>query len=33
VARVVAAVGSLDLDHVRAEVAEQHRGERSGEHS
>jgi hypothetical protein len=33
VARVVAAVGALDLDHVRAEVAEQHRRERSGEHA
>ena len=28
-ARVVAAVGPLDLDHVGAEVAEQHRGERA----
>ena len=32
-ARVVAAVGALDLDHVGAEVAQQHRGERPGEHA
>ena len=32
-ARVVAAVGALDLDHVGAEVAEQHRGQRAGEHA
>ena len=32
-ARVVAAVGPLDLDHVGAEVAEQHGGERPGEHA
>ena len=32
-ARVVAAVGALDLDHVGAEVAEQHRRERPGEHA
>jgi hypothetical protein len=32
-AGVVAAVRSLDLDHVRAEVAQQHRGERPGEHA
>ena len=31
-ARVVAAVGALDLDHVGAEVAEAHRAQRSGEH-
>ena len=32
-ARVVAAVRALDLDHVGAEVAQQHRGERAGEHA
>ena len=32
-ARVVAAVRPLDLDHVGAEVAEQHRRQRAGEHA
>ena len=32
-ARVVAPVGALDLDDVGAEVAEQHRGQRAGEHA
>ncbi len=31
-ARVVAAVGALDLDHVGPEVAEAHRAQRAGEH-